>query len=636
MRFPTFLVIVYGLIEATVAQISLDTAAPFALIASQAITNAGYGNTIIEGYLGLYPNTESSITGFDSAPPGTIHAGDDVARLALQDAQSAYNAAKSRTPTAQIMAADLGGQILIPGTYRSASAVEITGPLILDARNDPGALFVFQIGSTLTTASASSVILVNEAQACNVFFQVGSSATLGSTTTFNGNIIAQISISLTDGVSVNGGLYALEGAITLNNNRVTAQQACPVAPTSSTTSAVFVTSATDTFTSLVPVVDLTSTVSEPGDVATTSLSDFASTTSLVDIRTSASSTSTVYIRTSTKTTSTEEIRTITSKTPTKDIPTSTTVPLSTTTALSNGDVITTSSDETMTTSTGDQPAITLSSDIFTTVVSSSVISMTRRRSGTSTFISSTVTTTKSIPPETTSLSGSTFSYNSRVSKYPDSPYSSISRPIKTQTRPTIQTFLVATANSNASISGQVSRSSANMYSVYVSTSVMGPSGWNQTRWKTSTQPSNTSSQIVASTQANAGTTTIHGTPCTTLSYYEPTCSCTQTTVVPIAYTPVSQATTMRVITVNGIPCTTVRYYEETCDCVRTSNVPIQVVSASISIATYINDVPCITSKYYEPACNCVQTATVPVRIASENATAAAITEVAYAPTASDL
>jgi hypothetical protein len=92
----------------------------------------------------------------------------------------------------------------------------------------------------------------------------------------------------------------------------------------------------------------------------------------------------------------------------------------------------------------------------------------------------------------------------------------------------------------------------------------------------------------------------------------------------MAYTPAPQAIKFDLTTVSGVPCTTSQYYEETCDCIRTSIVPIQVVSATARIATIINDVPCITSKYYEPACNCVQTATVPVRIASGGETVTAV------------
>tara|TARA_R110002003_G_scaffold116_11_gene10145 strand:+ start:7628 stop:8200 length:573 start_codon:yes stop_codon:yes gene_type:complete len=148
-------------------------------------------------------------------------------------------------------------------------------------------------------------------------------------------------------------------------------------------------------------------------------------------------------------------------------------------------------------------------------------------------------------------------------------------------------------------------------------------------WKThiTSAPSNfatiTSEQDKATRPAQYGITsvsqgeitTINGTPCTTISYYEPTCSCTTTTIVPLAFTPMPTPD-VEVLTVNGIPCTTSRYYDSKCDCIRTSNVPLQVVHATAAIATTVNGVPCVTSKYFERACDCVRTATVPVRIAS--------------------
>ncbi|KAF2851328.1 hypothetical protein T440DRAFT_394864, partial [Plenodomus tracheiphilus IPT5] len=219
MRFPALLATICGLVGSSLAQINLGTTAGFGVIARTAVTNTG--NTVIAGSLGIYPNTESSITGFPPGRSGTIYAGNGVADQAQADARAAYNTAASLASTASITA-DLGGQTLVAGTYTSGSSVQITGPLTLDAQNDPNALFVFQIGTTLTTASASSIVLVNGARACNVFFQVGSSATLGSTTIFNGNILALASISLGDGATVNGGLYALTGAVTLINDQVAA------------------------------------------------------------------------------------------------------------------------------------------------------------------------------------------------------------------------------------------------------------------------------------------------------------------------------------------------------------------------------------------------------------------------------
>ncbi|KAF3042337.1 hypothetical protein E8E12_002910 [Didymella heteroderae] len=222
-RFAIF-VAIQTLSELVCAQIDLGTARAFGVVASTAITNTGA--TIVTGNLGLFPNTQSFITGFPPGISGTIYAGNDVADQALQDAATAYNAASSLASTSQIVGADLGGQTLVAGTYTATSSVLITGTLTLDGQNHPEALFVFQIGSTLTTASSSSVVLLNGAQACNVYFQVGSSATLGSSTNFEGNILALISISLLEDVDVNGGLYALNGAVTLINDRIIPQSEC--------------------------------------------------------------------------------------------------------------------------------------------------------------------------------------------------------------------------------------------------------------------------------------------------------------------------------------------------------------------------------------------------------------------------
>ncbi|KAL5425689.1 hypothetical protein PMIN06_012991, partial [Paraphaeosphaeria minitans] len=227
----SLLLVIQG--EQALAQVNLGTAAPYGVIASSAITNTG--NTIVNGLLGIFPNTASSITGFPPGISGGINAGNAAANIARQDAQTAYNAAASLASTGTT-GPDLGGQILVAGVYTASSSVGLTGALILDGQNNPNALFVFQIGSTLTTATASSVLLINGAQACNVFWQVGSSATLDTATVFAGNILALASISLNEGVTVAGGLYALNGAVTLINDRVTAQQNCIVQPSGTTSS----------------------------------------------------------------------------------------------------------------------------------------------------------------------------------------------------------------------------------------------------------------------------------------------------------------------------------------------------------------------------------------------------------------
>jgi LPXTG-motif cell wall-anchored protein len=150
------------------------------------------------------------------------------------DLRTAYLDARSRTP-ATTVAADLGGQTLKPGVYSSASSLGLTGTLTLDAENNPDAVFIFKAGSTLTTASSSNVALVNGAQACNVFWQVGSSATFGTSSNFVGHVLALTSITATTGASFQGALLARDGAVTMDGNVIVhdlcIQTAAPIAPT---------------------------------------------------------------------------------------------------------------------------------------------------------------------------------------------------------------------------------------------------------------------------------------------------------------------------------------------------------------------------------------------------------------------
>ncbi|KAK4984005.1 hypothetical protein LTR50_006876 [Elasticomyces elasticus] len=205
-----------GLALSANAQVNLGTAAPFGVLAASAITNTGL--TVVGGQLGIYPNGVTSITGFPPGISGTVHGADAVAKQAQADATTAYNAAMTLASTKALTGQDLGGMVLPPGVYTFSSSAGLTGILTLDAQGNSNAQWVFQIGSTITTASASSVVLINGANACNVFWQVGSSATLGTGTMFAGNIIALASITVTTGSSNNGGLYALTAAVTLDDN----------------------------------------------------------------------------------------------------------------------------------------------------------------------------------------------------------------------------------------------------------------------------------------------------------------------------------------------------------------------------------------------------------------------------------
>lgn len=201
------------------AAVSLGTAASFGVLGGSAVTNTG--TTIVNGDLGVSPG--SSVTGF---PPGvvvggTIHSNDATAMQAQNDLTTAYNAVAGTPCTADLTGLDLGGMTLTPGVYCFSSAAQLTGTLILNAIGNPNASFLFKIGSTLTTASSSRVLLTNAATSCNVFWQVGSSATLGTTTSFAGNILALTSITLTTGANLSGRALARNGAVTTDTNTIT-------------------------------------------------------------------------------------------------------------------------------------------------------------------------------------------------------------------------------------------------------------------------------------------------------------------------------------------------------------------------------------------------------------------------------
>jgi hypothetical protein len=140
-----------------------------------------------------------------------------------------YNNAAGQAPDASI-AGDLGNQTLVPGVYKADSSIGLTGTLTLNAQGNPNSVWVFQIGSTLTTASASEVLLINGASPCNVFWQIGSSATLGTNTTFVGTIMALTSITANNGASIDGRALARNGSVTLINNRIT-RPLCDTPPT---------------------------------------------------------------------------------------------------------------------------------------------------------------------------------------------------------------------------------------------------------------------------------------------------------------------------------------------------------------------------------------------------------------------
>jgi hypothetical protein len=240
MLFSKATLMVLSIAASANGQVNLGTASAYGVFGGTTVTSTGL--TVVNARVGLSPGV--SITGF----PLGISDGQDisnaVATQAKADIQAAYNAAAGLATTQALTGTDLGGQVLLPGVYTFASSGGLTGILTLDGGGDANALFVFQFGSTLVTASASSVVLINGAQACNVFWQVGSSATFGTGTDFVGNVLAFTSITVTTGVSLSrGGFYALGGAVTLDTNLIDPLGACgaPAAvPSPSSTSAIII------------------------------------------------------------------------------------------------------------------------------------------------------------------------------------------------------------------------------------------------------------------------------------------------------------------------------------------------------------------------------------------------------------
>ena len=229
----TLLISVFALVIAALPMAALASTAPglgtattYAVLAGTTVTNTG--DSVIHGDLGVSPGT--ACTGFPDpctgggpgTVSGTIHAGDAQALQAQSDLTAAYGIAASSPCNSNQTGKNLGGQILNPGTYCQTTAPTLTGTLVLSGNG----VFIFQIGSTLITAPGATVSLVDGAQACNVFWQVGSSATLDTTTTFVGTIMALTSITVNNGATIQGRALARNGQVSLINDHITAPTTC--------------------------------------------------------------------------------------------------------------------------------------------------------------------------------------------------------------------------------------------------------------------------------------------------------------------------------------------------------------------------------------------------------------------------
>ena len=189
----------------------LGTAANFTVLAGSTVTNTGH--SVVIGGIGLSPGT--SITGF---PPGTgtWQFANAAVRQAKDDLGRAFVDSKNATPAKNLTGKDLGNLVLGPGTYQFSSSAELTGTLTLRGRG----VYIFKVGSALTTASGSRVVLEDGAASCSLFWQIGSSATFGSGTRFAGTVMAQSSITMVTGASLVGRAEARVGAVTLDDNRI--------------------------------------------------------------------------------------------------------------------------------------------------------------------------------------------------------------------------------------------------------------------------------------------------------------------------------------------------------------------------------------------------------------------------------
>lgn len=216
-----------GRVTALAVAPPLGTAGSYGVLGASTVTNTG--PTIVNGDLGVSPG--AAIVGF---PPGVAtgvtNAGNAAAALAQGDVTTAYNNLAGQACDIDLTGIDLGGLTLTPGTYCFSSSAQLTGTLTLNGLGNPGSVWVFQIGTTLTTASNSTVAFINGGQSCGAFWQIGTSATLGTGTSFSGNVLALASITLNTTAVSSGALFARTGAVTLDSNVVNVVGSCGSGP----------------------------------------------------------------------------------------------------------------------------------------------------------------------------------------------------------------------------------------------------------------------------------------------------------------------------------------------------------------------------------------------------------------------
>jgi Ice-binding-like len=268
---------------------NLGTAAAASVVAGSTVTNTG--SSVLSGDLDLYPGT--AVTGF---PPGQIggtqHAGGPTggpADVAANDVTNAYLQTQA-APTTAVMNTDLGGQSLTAGVYSASSSMSLTGTLTLVGTAN--SVFIFQAVSTLITAPGSRVVLSGGVQACNVFWQVGSSATIDTTTQFVGNILALASITMNHGATLEGRALAQNGAVTLDDNTISSPTCNVASPTTTTTTAATTTTTGAGPTTTTTAARGTTTTTGPGPTTTTTAGGSTTTTTTTAAGTTATSTPT--------------------------------------------------------------------------------------------------------------------------------------------------------------------------------------------------------------------------------------------------------------------------------------------------------------------------------------------------------